>query len=255
VLKNNDFGGAFMNLLIKLLVFSFPFVLAGALLWPVFVEKSLPAKAVTEEDPLLKSSSIIENYKPDLNTQKSAAKAPGYQQASEQQVESNIYRWVDENGRVHFSDRPLHQDAVAHDPEPFGNISVSGAVKQRLARQQLQNERLKAQLLAESARKALQQPKTSTAQENYEFSNVSAGQKHGYVLLTGRVSGGPECQNLLVKATARSDEGGRARGRDTVKLAGFGSTLYEMKIDSSWQGGKQRRPQWDTVKVTAFCQE
>jgi len=143
-----------MNLFIKLLVFSFPFVFIGALFWPVFVEKSTPAKAVIEEDPLLKPSPIIENYKPHITTQKPDIKSPSFSQITEQQPESNIYRWVDENGRVIFSDRPRHEDAEAYDPEPIGSISVSGTVKQRLARQEHQNQQLKAHLLASSTRKS-----------------------------------------------------------------------------------------------------
>ncbi len=244
-----------MNLIIKLLVFSFPFVFAGALLWPVFMENNSPAQAVFEEDPLLKPSPIIENYKPHITTQKPDKKSSSYEQTSVQQPESQIYRWVDENGRVNFSDRPIHEDAVAYDPEPIGSISVSGAVKQRLVRQEHQNERIKADLFADSAEKASQQFSSSTAEANYQFSNTSAGQKHGYVLLTGRISGGPACRELLVRATARSDEGRRARGSDTVKFSGSGSTLYEIKVNSAWKGGKQRRPQWEPGSVTAFCQD
>ena len=151
-----------MNLFIKLLVFSFPFVLAGALYWPVLVEKSNPATAVIEEDPLLKPSPIIENYKPDITSLKKPKASATSPESWEQKPRSNIYRWVDENGRVNFSDRPLHKDAVAHDPEPIGRISVSSTVKQRLARQELKNAQLKAELLADSARKAHQQPGAST---------------------------------------------------------------------------------------------
>ena len=244
-----------MNLFIKLLVFSFPFVLAGALYWPVFVEKNTPATAVIEEDPLLKPSPIIENYKPDITTLKKPKASVTSPQSAEQRPRSNIYRWVDENGRVNFSDRPLHKDAVAHDPEPIGSISVSSTVKQRLARQELQNAQLKADLLADSARTAHQKSSTSTTDVNYQFSNTSAGQKHGYVLLSGRISGGPACRSLFVRAIARSDEGGIVRGHDSVDFSGFGSTLYEMKVSSRWNGGKQRRPQWDTVSVSATCRD
>ncbi|MBN2677162.1 MAG: DUF4124 domain-containing protein, partial [Anaerolineaceae bacterium] len=94
-----------MNLFIKLLVFSFPFVLVGALYWPVFEEKSSPATAVIEEDPLLKPSPIIENYKPDITSLKKPKASALSPESLEQKPRSNIYRWVDENGRVNFSDR------------------------------------------------------------------------------------------------------------------------------------------------------
>lgn len=242
-----------MNRFIKLLVISFPFVLTGALFWPVFMDKSVPETNITARDPLLTPSPIIDNYKANITKQKPYSKTNSSPQL--EQSNATIYRWVDENGLVSFSDRPLSKGAVVHEPKPLGNISVSGDIKQRLARQEYQNAQLKADLLANSIQKSSKKTNSSTTESGYHFSNTSAGQKHGYVLLSGRISGGSACRALLVRATASSDKGRRVKGIDTVKFSGFGSTLYEIKVHSYWQGGKQRRPQWEPLSVSAFCQD
>ena len=54
-----------MNIFIKILVFSFPFVFAAVLFWPEIEQKlQLASQQLVEEDPLLKPSPIIENYQP-----------------------------------------------------------------------------------------------------------------------------------------------------------------------------------------------
>ena len=60
-----------MNLFIKLLVFSFPIVFAAALFWPTIEQKIEPSsQQLIEEDPLLKPSPVIENYKPRITSKK-----------------------------------------------------------------------------------------------------------------------------------------------------------------------------------------
>ncbi|MCF6267608.1 MAG: DUF4124 domain-containing protein [Desulfuromusa sp.] len=218
-----------MNLLIKLLIFSFPFVFAVALFWPAIEQKIQPPSQIIEDDLLLKPSAI-------------SGKAS-----------SGIYRWVDENGRVNFSDQPTDEDAVPYTPKPLGYIGVSDDIKQRVAVEEYHSARIVASVIADPDRKATRQIATSAIVPNYKFSNTSAGQKHGYVLISGRVSGGSSCRQLRVSVHASSDMGGYARGYDDVKLSGSGSRLFEVKRKSSWKGGGNRRPQWEITGVEADC--
>ncbi len=241
-----------MNLFIKLLVFSSPFVFAAALFWPAVEEKIEPSPLqLIEEDPLLKPSTIIENYKPRI-----ASKKIVKQETSSDFVKptsSNIYRWVDEDGRVHFSDQPNHKTAVAYTPKQLGSISVSDDIRQRVAVHDYQVEKTKAALIANDAYAKVARSNRNPIAANYKFSNTSAGQKHGYVLMSGRISGGSACKQLRITAYATSDRGRSVHGSDDIRMAGSGSRLFEMKVSFGWNGGGKRRPQWEITGIDTNC--
>ncbi len=244
-----------MNAFAKAVIFSFPVVFVVVLWWPGCGGKPTTINDAAEKDGLLKASPVSENDKaemirnPPTESPEAGIKKNGGQ-------EPDIYRWVDENGRVVFSDRPAHADVVAYNPNPLVTLSVSAEVKRRPARQQYQSAQAKQALIVGSeSRKTRDLSAGSSGVANgYRFSNTSAGQQHKYVLLTGRISGGPACRNLVVTATAGSDKGSMKTGRDRVGFSGSGSALYEIKVRSGWNGGKQRRPQWKVVSVSADCQ-
>jgi len=156
--------------------------------------------------------------------------------------ETGIYKWVDENGRAVFSDRPTNKNAVAYRPIEIGHISGVNVPRPRRVS-------AVANSIATSVSAAQPSPRPLP---DFKFSNTSAGQKHGYILLSGRISRGYRCKQLRVVATATSDRGGFVRDSDTVSYNGSGSTLYEMKARSRWNGNG-RRPQWDAGSVTAVC--
>ena len=241
-----------MNVLIKLLVISFPFVFVAALFWPAIEQKSqLSSQLLIEEDPLLNPSPIIENYKPHISSkktikQKTVSKSP-------QPTRSAIYRWVDEKGQVHFSDEPSHEAAVAYTPKQLDSINVSANIKQRVAVDEYRMAQKTEKLLAETSYLQAKQTATKPAATPYQFSNTSAGQKHGYVLMSGRVSGGEACKQLRVTAYVQSDRGRLASGSDDIRISGSGSRLFEIKVSSHWKGGGKRRPQWEITNVTAYC--
>ncbi len=154
-----------------------------------------------------------------------------------------IYRWVDKNGHVVYSNRPSHSSAETYTPKQIGYIGASNLPAR------------------ESSKSIIHIPNSSNInrpsaakqrQPEFKFSTTSAGQKHGYVLLTGRISQGVACERLQVTAKAISDTGRSVSGRDVVSYNGFGSTLYEIKKSSSWKG-TGRRPQWDPVSTRAVC--
>ena len=236
-----------MNLLIKLLFVSFLVIATAVSFWPNIEQKRPPSPQVIEEDPLLKP---IENYKSHSSSQKEIRQKPS--SAVTNTTSSSIYRWVDENGQVHFSDQPSHEDAVAYTPKQLGSLDVSDDIKQRIAVDEYQLSKTKAAIIVDSSYSQASQASTKLEVDNFQFSNVSAGQKHGYVLMSGRISRGFRCKNLEVTAYASNDKGGFVRGHDVVSSRGSGSTLYEIKVGYRWNG-KGRRPQWDAGSVSAVC--
>lgn len=160
-----------------------------------------------------------------------------------------VYRWQDENGTLHFSDRPLDRGAQLHTPAPIGSYAVSPEIKQQERLERLRVEQLKSQLIVTAVPDKI----SSNQSANYTFSMTSASQKHGYVLLTGRITGGPACEQLRVYVRAKNNSGYKVKGQQDVTYQGFGSELFEMKPRSSWNGGSYNRPQWEIAKISALC--
>ena len=240
-----------MNLLIKLLFVSFLVIVPAVIFWPNIEQKRPPSSQIIKEDPLLKPSPIIKNYH-----SPSSSKKITKQETSLNFVEptnSNIYRWVDEKGRVHFSDKPSHKSAVVYTPKQLGSISVSADIKQRVAVQEYYVKKTQVALIANDAYAKATKTKRNPIATSYKFSNTSAGQKHGYVLMSGRISGGSACKHLRVTAYAESDRGGSVHGTDDIKMVGSGSRLFEMKPKYPWSGGGTRRLQWEITSINANC--
>ena len=169
--------------------------------------------------------------------------------AAPHQPASGIYKWIDSDGRTHFSDRATNSAAEEHSLKQLDYVEVSSDIKRKIAQDRAQQEKMN--------KMATLSPKVSRATRtiefaNYQFSNMSAGQKHGYVMLSGRISGGQRCNQLRIRASAKSDVGKQVTGSQVVDYAGFGSSLFEIKQKSNWQGGG-RRPQWEMADVRAVC--
>lgn len=240
-----------MNLLFKLLFVSFLVIAVAVIFWLNIEQKRPPSSQIIEEDTLLKFSPIIENYQSHSSFQKAIRQKTS--SAVSKTTNSSIYRWVDGNGQVHFSDQASHEDAVAYTPKQLGSINVSDDIKQRIAVDKYRVAKRTEALIVKASSSQATQAETRPAVANYIFSNTSAGQKHGYVLMSGRVSGGTACRQLRVVAYASSDEGRSVRGNDDIKMSGSGSRLFEMKVDSSWRGGGKRRPRWEISNITTHC--
>lgn len=166
------------------------------------------------------------------------------------QQKPKIYRRFDENGRVVFTDRPINESEQLHPLVEIGYVGTSGEIKQRIAADRRKVADLNAINYASNVEQISQA--SSESKQEYKFSNTHAGQKHKYILISGRITDGSSCKDLRVTAVAKSDGGRFVRGTDNVSTNGFGSSLFEIKIPSSWNG-QGRRPQWEVVDVTAGC--
>ncbi len=240
-----------MSAFIKLAIFSFPFALLAFIYWPGVDRHDSPAQSVPA--PLKtfpqKISSQQQSERPGNEQPQMERSVPAADQA-----DAKIYRWVDENGRLTFSDKPNHQNAEAFTPEEIGYMAVSGIEQASLVQKErpvFRDRRI--------ALKALQSqmdnsPPIRKEVNAYKFSTVSAGQKYKYVMLSGRISQGSACKRLRITATAKSDMGGYVSGQDEVSFAGFGSALFEIRKSSRWNGDG-RRPQWEVDRLSAVCVE
>ena len=243
-----------MNLFIRLLCFSFPFVFAGALFWPMIEQRFFPpeppAKQVFQAPTLPVSKPAVQRPlpRPQAEAPQPQSRQSVTRQPSPSASGSSIYRWINKQGRTVYSDQPLGQGAVAQQLPDIGSVSVSADIQRRVDQQQVQTRRETQLLVSQSA-----QTVSTNSPPQYKFSNTSAGQKHGYVVISGRVSGDRACRNLIVRAWANSDRGGQIWGHtDSVSLGDFGSRLFEIKVNSRWNG-QGRRPYWDITRLEAYC--
>jgi len=244
-----------MNLFIRLLCFSFPFVFAGALFWPMIEQRFFPPELPVEQTSHVPAPTVskpaVQRSFPRPKTQTAQ---PQPQQSLPRQPApsgSSVYRWVDDQGRTVYSDQPLGQGAVAQQLPEIGSVSVSADIQRRVDQQQVQTRQDVRQIVSSSA-----QTYSTSSPPQYNFSNTSAGQKHGYVVISGRVSGDQACRELIVRVWARNDSKEKPESvydrRSTVRLNDFGSRLFEIKINSGWNG-QGRRPYWDITRLEAYC--
>lgn len=168
---------------------------------------------------------------------------------SSTQQSSSIYKWVDRAGKVHFSDHATSSAAEEHSLRPIDYIEVSSDIKSKVARERA---RLKSQQRADGLSPGASRTTPSIEYADYRFSNMSAAQKLGYVMLSGRISGGQRCQKLRIRAKAESDIGKQVTGVQVVDYAGFGSSLFEIRKKTNRQSGA-RQPQWQIADVGAVC--
>lgn len=242
-----------MNVFIRLMFFSFPFVLAGALFWPNIEQRFFPPDPPVEQIIRVSAPPVSKPAVQRTLPRPKAATQQPQQSLSTQPPSSgrSVYRWVDEQGRTVYSDQPLGQGAVAQSLPDIGSVAVSADIQRRVDLQQSQTRRDTQQRVGPSVPLVA----TKTAAPQYRFSNTSAGQKHGYVVISGRVSGDQACRELVVRATAQSDQGRHVSGYDDrIRLGDFGSRLFEIKVDSSWKG-QGRRPFWDITRLDAYCSQ
>lgn len=243
-----------MKLFIRLLCFSFPFVIAGALFWPKIEQRLFPPEPPVEQVLQVPAPTVSKPVvqrslpRPEAETPQPQPRQSVSRQPSPSASGSSVYRWVDDQGRTVYSDQPSGQGAVVQQLPEIGSIAVSADIQRRVDQQHAQTRRDTQQSVSQSA-----QTSGSNSPPQYYFSNTSAGQKHGYVVISGRVSGDQACRNLIVKAWAHSDRGRQISGRtDSVSLGDFGSRLFEIKVDSRWNG-QDRRPLWDITRLEAYC--
>ncbi len=231
-----------MKLFIKTLLVIFLLIAAGLLIWPVmsekFIDKPLLSAKIQSDKDLQAPGKVLSQKMQEKPIDISASEP-----VSPRKEQPRIYRWVDENGRTVYSDQPNHADAQAYTPKELAQLKVSG-VPQPVR---------PVESVAKSAPAVVERPvQARDVPPEFEFSMTSAGWEREYVVLSGRVSGGYACKQLEIRASAKSDAGGRVWGADVVSYNGFGSTLYEIRKKSRTKVNG-RRPWWEPQSVSARC--
>lgn len=163
-----------------------------------------------------------------------------------------VYKWVDEQGTIHFSDQPRHSGSgqvkvapIQTYKSPEGNPTRSESASRSQALPGYQP-------YGQSA-PAVRETRVISASDYDIFSN--ARQKdHRTVELSGRVSSGPECQALQLMIRAENNQGRSVSARTVVENVGWGSSLFEVTRSSAWRDNTPR-PIWRITEITGFCRD
>ena len=156
---------------------------------------------------------------------------------------ATIYKWIDEKGGVHFSDRPQSAQSEAIAVGKVQTVSMVGT-KSRPAGS------LGTLPYATGTPPGGHRERRISA-EDYHFISY-ASQRGDYVVFSGRVEFGPSCNQLQLLVQGKSNHGQSVTGRTVVENAGSVSKLWETK---RWVGMDRRGtlPVWEVVGIRADC--
>lgn len=136
-----------MNLFIRLMCLTFPFVFAGALFWPLIEQRFLPPEPPVKQvvhvpAPTVSKPAVQRPLpRPQAETPQPQPRQSLSRQPSPSASGSSVYRWVDEQGRTVYSDQPSGQGAVVQQLSDIGSVSVSADIQRRVDQQQVQSRR------------------------------------------------------------------------------------------------------------------
>jgi hypothetical protein len=165
-------------------------------------------------------------------------------------VDAKIYKWVDENGTIHFSDKPYSGDAKEVNVKGTG-ISVSGTSTPT----EKKNTTSVVKDTKKPEKKPIkpEKPKEVTEADYRITSNVG---KIGAdtIRIAGRLNSGPRCENLTVEVSATSDTGLSAAVKTSArKVTSHGSAAFEGYAKVA--GSAEDFGFWEVTKVKVRCTE
>jgi hypothetical protein len=181
-------------------------------------------------------------------------------------AQAKIYRWVDENGSVHFSDKPYSENAQEIIIQGTGIELEEPPDTKELKQPSTADSAETPESASEqpSAGKAAVPAKETVKEESIEEKIITEADykvtttigKLGadLISISGRIGSGPKCYDLTVIATATNDNGLTATIKDQVrKSSSFGSVTY--KGTAKAVGSGEDRGFWKVDSVTIRCND
>ncbi len=169
---------------------------------------------------------------------------------------SKIYKWVDENGSVHFSDTPYSAEAKEVNIRETG-ISINNPGEGKNLREKKPEESGNKKKIIPNKQKPDTKPQLEEkiiTEADYKISS-SVGKLGGDIMsISGRISSGPRCKEMTVTATAENDNGLSASITDKISKANsFGSTIFEG--NAKVPGSAEDYGFWNVESVTIRCSD
>jgi hypothetical protein len=175
-------------------------------------------------------------------------------------VNAKIYKWIDENGSVHFSDKPYSQDAKEVKVQGTGiSVQKSEAVlkaekdREEKRQQEMQRQKEATKTKPDSAKNKAEDEKVIT-ETDYRISSSVGKLGADIITISGRISSGPRCKDMSVTAMATNENGLKAMITDNIsKTNSFGSTIFEGNAKVS--GSAEDYGFWNVDSVIIRCND
>ena len=181
-------------------------------------------------------------------------------------AQAKIYRWVDQNGSVHFSDKPSAENAREIE------IRETGIELEKPADAGAQAQPETPPLAPENPGGAATPSTTDSGkaveaepadgqvitEADYQITTSITTLGEDLVSISGRVGSGPKCYDLEVVATAVNDNGLSVRIRDRVRKSGsFGSVTFKgtAKATGEATGEADNPGAWQVDGVEVRCND
>ncbi len=164
-------------------------------------------------------------------------------------VHAQFFKWVDENGTTHFSDKPHSVNAKAITVKTNG-VTYHAPPNQR---QRVSTRTVTKTTSYAKKVKAPKQRKVISAAD-YKISGSAGKLGNDVMHVSGRVGKGPVCKDMVIRATARNENGLSASVTERTHLSSSGgSTTFsgEQKV----YGSAEDRSFWELASVTVSCND
>ena len=164
---------------------------------------------------------------------------------------AKIYKWVDENGSTHFSDKPYSPKAREVQIKGTG-ITVSGDGEPGEPEPEVKKPDKPARKENSVAKEKFAEKEISEA--DYRISSSVGKLGADIMSISGRISAGPICKDMTVTASAKNENGLSASITvQTSKTNSFGSTIFEG--NDKVAGSAEDTGFWNVESVTVQCND
>ena len=250
-----DFAGA-----LKLLGLVAVSLGVTVLVWMTIQSADLVFKPGKDQHPSQQFTAAIPQYESDLPPVQAPPAVYHPQPTRESQSGSNtIYKWVDSNGTLHFSDRPDQPKAQTVTVNPVTTFRAPDVQRPRVVHAGFSpsQERGQVRQIAYSSGPIFGTISAERVSWGiFQTSNgyhINAVAKHlgSRLSFEGRVEGGPACGTLKLVGMLANNQGKRHHFVAYAHDVGSGSRLFESH-DRSVNWGKSG---WEVEAISVACQE
>ena len=168
-------------------------------------------------------------------------------------AQAKIYKWVDENGTTHFTDKVYTEKAKevniqgtginVQKPEGESSQEQVQDSQEKSTGKAIETDRLAPKVKAKHEEKVI-------TEADYRITSGVGKLGADAISISGRINSGPACENMVVTATARNDNGLSATITQQVrKINSYGSTTFSGSAKVSGSGDDYGFWKVDTVTI------
>ena len=175
-------------------------------------------------------------------------------------AQAKIYRWVDQNGSVHFSDKPSAENAREIEIRETGieleQPADAGAQPATPPPAPVNPGPAATPSATDSGKAVEAEPADGQVitEADYQITTSITTLGEDLVSISGRIGSGPKCYDLEVVATAVNDNGLSVKIRDRVRKSGsFGSVTFKGTAKAT--GSAEDRGFWKVDSVEIRCND